>query len=313
MQVYKALDQVPADFGPTAVTIGKFDGVHTGHRRVIGELRELAGVHGLTSAVVTFDRNPLSIIKPEVSPEPLVSVKQKLELIEQLGVDTALVLEFDEKFSEISPEQFVRTILVDALHASVVLVGSDFRFGAKGNGDVDVLRELGTRYGFTVHIVADVIAEGRRASSTWIRELLAVGKVSEAAELLGYLPTVRAVVVHGAQRGRELGFPTANLAQDVEGFVPEDGVYAAWATIGEDRFAAAVSVGKNPTFEGVLQTQVEAHLLDQDLDLYGRVIEVAFVEWVRGMVKFEGIEPLIVQMNDDLTRVRTVLGGPPRL
>ncbi|PRY69652.1 riboflavin kinase/FMN adenylyltransferase [Glaciihabitans tibetensis] len=309
MKVFESLDAVPSDFGPSAVTIGKFDGVHAGHRRVIAELRELAAAASLRSTVVTFDRNPLALLRPDRCPPPLVSNAQKLELLDSLGLDATLVLTFDQALSELDPGQFVRSILVNALHARLVLVGSDFRFGAGGAGDVALLRSLGAQLGFEVRLVEDVrAAEGRRASSTWVRELLAAGRVSEAGELLGYAPCVRSVVVHGEKRGRELGYPTANLAPDLEGLVPADGVYAAWATVGEDRFAAAVSVGNNPTFDGVPEKRVEAHLLDQDLDLYGRTIEVAFVEYVRGMVKYTTVEDLIVQMGKDSDRVRAILG-----
>jgi riboflavin kinase/FMN adenylyltransferase len=309
VRVFESLSDIPADFAPTAVTIGKFDGVHAGHRRVIAELRELAADAGLSSTVVTFDRNPLALLRPEACPPPLVSNQQKIELLGALGVDTTVVLTFDQALSELSPEQFVSSILVDALHAKLVLVGSDFRFGARGAGSVDLLRALGVELGFEVRLVEDVTAaEGRRASSTWIRELLAAGRVSEAGELLGYAPCVRAEVVHGEKRGRELGYPTANLSPDLEGLVPGDGVYAAWATVGEDRFAAAVSVGNNPTFDGVPEKRVEAHLLDQDLDLYGKIIEVAFVEYVRGMVKYTTVDALIEQMGDDSERARNILG-----
>lgn len=309
MRVFHALEEVPSDFAASAVTIGKFDGVHSGHRRVIADLRALAAEQGLQSTVVTFDRHPLALLNPELCPPPLVSNAQKIELLGALGVDATLVLRFDRALSELAPEEFVRSILVDTLHAKLVFVGDDFRFGRRGAGDVALLRELGVTHGFDVKLVDDVrAAEGRRASSTWIRELLAAGKVSEAGELLGYAPTVRSVVVHGEKRGRELGYPTANLAPDLEGLVPSDGVYAAWATVGEDVFPAAVSVGNNPTFDGVPEKRVEAHLLDQDLDLYGRTIEVAFVEYIRGMLKFDSIEGLIDQMGNDSDRARTILG-----
>lgn len=309
MMIFDSLDAVPAGFGPSAVTIGKFDGVHSGHRRVIGELRDLAAGADLTTTIITFDRNPLSLLKPELCPAPLVSNAQKMELIDALGIDAVLVLAFDRALSQQPPEAFVKSILVDTLHARLVFIGSDFRFGIRGSGNVELLRQLGADYGFEVRLVDDVrAAEGRRASSTWIRELLAEGRVTEAGELLGYAPSVRSIVVHGEQRGRALGYPTANLAPDLEGLVPGDGVYAGWAIIGEDRFPAAISVGNNPTFDGVPAKRVEAHLLDQDLDLYGRTIEIAFVEYVRGMLKFPGVDELIVQMGHDLERVRDVLG-----
>ena len=314
MQVFRALDQIPPDFGPSAVAIGKFDGVHAGHRAVIETLAAVASARGLVSAVLTFDRNPLSLLRPEICPEPLVSNAQKLDLLKATGIDATVMVEFDHEFADLTPEEFARTILVDALHASIVLVGSDFRFGAKGSGSVDTLRDFGTAYGFEVSVVADVTGgDERRASSTWVRELLSEGAVAEAATLLGHVPSIRSHVVHGAKRGRELGYPTANLAPSPEGLIPADGVYAAWATIGEDRFPAAVSVGNNPTFDGVPEKRVEAHLLDQDLDLYGRVIEVAFVEYIRGMVKYTNIPDLIAQIALDEQRVRDILGSGPKL
>jgi len=261
---------------------------------------------------VTFDRNPLVLLRPDIAPAPLVSNEQKLELLSDLGVDATLVVEFTQEFAALDPRVFVQSILVDALQARLVLVGSDFRFGARGSGTIEMLRELGAEFGFDVHLVDDVrAAEGRRASSTWIRELLDDGKVGEATELLGYAPCVRAEVVHGEKRGRALGYPTANLSTDLEGLIPGEGVYAGWATIGEDRFPAAISVGKNPTFDGIRETRVEAHLLDQDLDLYGRTIEVSFVEYIRGMTKFDSVDALIEQMGKDSARARSVLGVVP--
>jgi riboflavin kinase/FMN adenylyltransferase len=314
MRTYQSIADIPDGFGASVVTIGKFDGVHTGHRQVLRELADIADAEALQSVVVTFDRNPLSVLRPEDCPEALVSLPQKLELISQLRVDATLVLEFTRALSELSPDEFVSSILVSALHARVVLVGEDFRFGAGGTGTVSTLRDLGERHGFSVRMIEDIrFSGGRRASSTWVRELLAEGRVVEAAEILGYEPSIRSVVVHGLQRGRALGYPTANLAPQIEGFIPADGVYAAWATVGEDRFPAAVSIGNNPTFDGVPEKQVEAHLLDQDLDLYDRVIEVSFVEYVRGMSKFANVLELSAQMNRDEERIRGILGVAPRL
>ena len=299
---------VPDDFGPSAVTIGKFDGVHAGHRAVITTLRTAAAEQGLRSVVVTFDRHPLALLAPEKCPPTLVGPVQKLDLLAGTGVDAALVLTFDRELSLQSPEEFVTTILVDALHARLVLVGSDFRFGHRGAGDVAMLTELGRIHGFTVEIVGDVMPrDGRRVSSTWIRELLADGRVSEAAVLLGHAPAVRGMVVHGAKRGRELGYPTANLSPESDGLIPADGVYAGWLKVDKARYPAAISVGNNPTFDGVPQKQVEAYVLDEEIDLYDQIVEVQFVERIRGMVAFTGIEPLIVQMGDDVERVRQLL------
>ncbi len=313
MQLFEGVSEVPVDFGPSAVTIGKFDGIHAGHRAVIAALREVSTERGLTATVVTFDRNPLSLLAPEKCPDALISNAQKAQLLEAAGVAATLVLAFDRSLSEQPPDKFVTEVLVTALRARVVLVGADFRFGVRGSGNVELLRELGALHGFEVRLIPEVRAEGtRRASSTWIRELLEAGNVTEAAEVLGRLPSVRSRVVHGEERGRELGYPTANLSPDLEGFIPADGVYAAWATVGVGRYGAAVSIGNNPTFEGVPQKQVEAHLLDQKLDLYDEPIELEFVDYVRPMNKFESADALVDQMHRDEDRIRVILDYPPR-
>ena len=308
MKTFKGVDGVPAGFGPSAVTIGKFDGVHQGHRAVIGRLRSIADTDDVKAVVVTFDRNPLALLAPEKCPEALVSVRQKLELLATTGVDATVLLAFDRSLASVPAEEFVERVLVDALHATSVLVGSDFRYGARGAGDVRLLAELGERFGFTVEVVDDVRPEGeRRVSSTWIRELLAEGDVRHAAELLGHTPTVSGIVVHGAARGRELGFPTANLTPESEGLIPADGVYAGWLTDAGTRYPAAISVGNNPTFEGVPKKQVEAYVLDREIDLYDHVVDVEFVDRIRGMVAFTNIDDLIDRIRDDVERVRVIL------
>jgi riboflavin kinase/FMN adenylyltransferase len=308
VKIFTDLSSVSIERGRSAVTIGKFDGVHAGHRAVIQQLLDVATGHALTSVVVTFDRHPLELLAPGSCPATLVGTERKLELLSSTGVDAALVVAFDRAFADQSPEQFVSRILVDALHAKVVLVGRDFRFGARGAGDVDALRRLGELHDFTVQLIEDVRLEGdRRVSSTWIRELLRDGDVEGAQALLGHTPTVRGVVVHGAARGRELGFPTANLSPESQGLIPADGVYAGWLTDEGVRYRAAISVGNNPTFTGVAQKQVEAFVLDKDFDLYDHVIDVEFTHRIRGMVKYTGIGPLIEQMNDDVVQVRRLL------
>ncbi|MGN6325512.1 bifunctional riboflavin kinase/FAD synthetase [Pseudolysinimonas sp.] len=310
MRVFDGPASVPAGFGPAAVTVGKFDGVHLGHRGVLAQLRELADERGLTATVVTFDRNPLSVIRPELCPPAVVSTAQKTELLAEAGVDATLVLAFDAERSRQSAEAFVREVLVDALHAQTVLCGSDFRFGAGGAGDVELLRALGVELGFSVVLIDDVRADGEtgRISSTRIRDLVASGDVAGAALLLGRPPSVRSVVVRGAQMGRKLGYPTANLdPARLEGLVPADGVYACWAVVDGTAYAAAVSIGNNPTFEGVPEHQVEAHLFDQDIDLYGATIELRFVRFVRPMRKFDGIDELMVALREDDATIRALL------
>ncbi len=314
MIVFRDPLEVPADFGPSVVAIGKFDGVHAGHRAVIRRLKQKAAETGERAVAVTFDRNPLAVLRPDRCPENVVTVDRKLELLGELDLDAALVLTFDEELAARSAEDFVADILVGALRVSTVLVGEDFRFGHGGAGTPQLLRELGPGYGFTVEVVDDVFLDGseRRVSSTWIRELLMDGDVTTAARVLDRNVDVRGEVVHGLKRGRELGFPTANLSASVDSFVPADGVYAGWLVDHRTglRHRAAISVGTNPTFDDVLERQVEAHVLGEtDLDLYGHDVTVEFVERLRGMVAFEGIDKLKLQMAADVTDAERVLAG----
>jgi riboflavin kinase / FMN adenylyltransferase len=310
MLFFTSLADIPADFGPSAVTIGKFDGLHTGHRSVLRAVREAADAAGLTSTVLTFDRNPLSVLAPERCPEALVSNEQKRELLADAGIDATVMLHFDRGFSTQTPEQFVQNILVDSLHARVVFVGADFKFGARGAGNVALLQQLGPSLGFQVSVVDAMSLDGRhRVSATIIRQLLTTGDVAAAARLLGRPHTVRGTVIRGEQRGRTLGFPTANLSPKLEGFIPADGVYAGWLTVDGDKLPAAISVGNNPTFDGVPERQVEAHVLDRDLDLYDKTVEVSFVSRIRGMEKFDGVHTLVAQIGRDVSQVRALLSG----
>ncbi|GAB3030499.1 bifunctional riboflavin kinase/FAD synthetase [Parafrigoribacterium mesophilum] len=305
-----SLSDVPADFGPSAVTIGKFDGLHTGHRSVLQAVRDAAQDAGLTSTVLTFDRNPLSVLAPERAPDPLVSNEQKRELLADAGIAATVMLHFDRAFSTQSPQQFVQRILVDALHARIVFVGADFRFGAGGAGSVALLQQLGPTLGFQVTVVEAMSLDGtHRVSATRIRQLLADGDVAGAAHLLGRPHAVRGTVIRGEQRGRTLGFPTANLSPKLEGFIPADGVYAGLLTVDGQQLPAAISVGNNPTFDGVPERQVEAHVLDRDLDLYDKTVEVSFVSRIRGMKKFAGIDALVAQIGRDVSQVRALLLG----
>jgi riboflavin kinase/FMN adenylyltransferase len=311
MEVYRTRGAIPEGFGPSAVAVGKFDGLHRGHRDVLRQLCERAAADGLVPTVVTFDRNPLATLNPERAPAALASPEQKVELFEAAGIGAVLMLQFTEELAQLSPEVFVQRILVDTLHAKVVLAGTDFRFGERGAGTLAMLREFGEKYGFEVAVIddldVDLGGEPRRISSTWVRELLAEGRVREAADLLERRPSIRSRVVHGEQRGRELGYPTANLDPALEGMLPIDGVYAAWAIVDGQRYGAAVSIGNNPTFEGIPQHQVEAHLLDQKVDLYDKSIVLEFVDYIRPMNKFDGVDALVAQLQADEQRIRAVL------
>lgn len=299
-------EQFPAQLRPAAATIGKFDGVHFGHQTILQRLRHEAELRDLSTVVVTFDRHPMSLFAPDHCPPPLVSNRQKLELFQQQGIDAAMVLEFTHEISQLEPEEFIDRILMRALDAKLLIVGRDFRFGKNGRGDVAMLERLADELGLTVIVPEDVPGPtGRRASSTWLREAIELGDVELATQMLGRYHVVAGTVTHGAKRGRELGFPTANLdPASVEGLIPGDGVYAGWFRVDGQTYPTAVSIGNNPTFDGVPQRQVEAHLLDVELDLYDKQVEIAFVQRIRGMERFTSLEALIERMGHDVDETR---------
>lgn len=305
MRIWHELGDVAIPASGSAVTIGKFDGVHIGHVAIITELRSLAAERGLQSVVVTFDKHPSALFSPETAPQDITGFDHRLELLEASGVDATLVLPFTAELAALSPADFAAQVLQQALNAKLVFVGQDFRFGSHAAGDVAALRELGALLGFEVVLIDDVChVDGQRASSSWIRDLLERGEVAQAAELLGRLPSVQGEVVHGAARGRELGFPTANLSQSSTGLAPADGVYAGWLTARGVRYPAAISVGTNPTFAGQLHRTVEAYVIDEDLDLYDEHVIVEFAVHLRPMLTFDGIDALIEQMKLDVDQAR---------
>lgn len=300
----------------TAVTIGAYDGVHLGHQAVIGEVRQRAEARGLRSAVVTFDRHPAAVVRPESAPKLLTDLDQKLELLAATGVDYCRVVTFDEARSRESADDFVRELLVDCLNARVVVVGEDFHFGYQRAGNVARLRELGAGLGFEVEGIDLVDATGaqaadpvERVSSTRIRQVLAEGRVDEANALLGRPHEVRGVVVHGDERGRELGFPTANVAVPGEVLLPADGIYAGWYERPDGSvYASAISLGRRPTFYTDAPTSLlEAHLLDFDDDLYSEPAKVRFAAWLHGDIRFESVAALVEQINRDCDDTRRIV------
>ncbi|MPZ60026.1 MAG: bifunctional riboflavin kinase/FAD synthetase [Propionibacteriales bacterium] len=313
MDVWRGRDDVPADLGRTVVTIGNFDGVHLGHQHVLRRSREVAGERGgLPVVAVTFDPHPLAVLRPEHAPTLLTSIEQRAELLSGAGVNHVFVVAFSMEVAAWSPEEFVDRVLVP-LRVVAVVVGANFRFGHRAAGDVATLRELAEDRDFTVEGVP--LDGGPQVwSSTYVRTCLAAGDVEGAAEALGRPYTVRGVVVEGHKRGRALGYPTANVPTSGTTAVPEDGVYAGWLRRLDESegpwLPAAISVGTNPTFDGRVH-HVESYVLDRDdLELYGVEIETSFIARLRGQETFDSIDQLVVQMADDVSRARSVLGAP---
>lgn len=294
-----------------AVTIGNFDGVHRGHRLVLGELVATAKRLAVPAVVLTFDPHPAAVHSPEHAPKLIMGLDEKLDKIAETGVDAVLVQHYTLDFAQASPEEFIRDYLAGHMHASAVVVGSDVRFGRENSGDLNTLRTYGGECGIdTVIGLDDLGDDGGRYSSTEVRSLIDAGDVTAAAHILGEPHSVTGTVVHGNARGRELGFPTANLGL-VDGMIPADGVYAGWTRFnGGERLPTAISVGSNPTFYGD-DRRVEAHIIGvdfADLDVYGDEAEVEFTHRIRGQVVFNGLDQLIEQIALDVRDICAALG-----
>ncbi|NIJ12844.1 riboflavin kinase/FMN adenylyltransferase [Saccharomonospora amisosensis] len=315
MQRWRGLADLPGGWGRCVVTIGIFDGVHRGHQALINETVETARDRGLPSVVLTFDPHPSEVLRPGTHPAQLTTLRRKAELIEQLGVDVFAVLPFTPELSRLTPDEFVHQILVDRLHAATVIVGENFTFGHKAEGNVETLRALGRRFGFTAHASK---LQGRTLpgekdngeitfSSTYVRSCIDAGDVSAAAEALGRPHRLEGIVVRGDGRGHDLGYPTANLSTPRFAAVPADGIYSCWFLRDGSRLPAAVSVGTNPTFSGKERT-VEAFVLDVAEDFYGQQVALDFVARLRGQVRFDTPDALVEQIAEDVTRTRQALG-----
>jgi riboflavin kinase/FMN adenylyltransferase len=312
---WMGLGEVPGAWGPSVVTIGVFDGVHRGHQRIVARAAVAARDLRLPLVVVTFDPHPAGVIRPGSQPAQLCSLRRRAQLLGELGADAVCVLEFTLEFSQLGPEEFVREVLADRLHTRHVVVGENFRFGHRAAGDLALLAKLGEKYGFQAEGVPLLALDGVTTSSSAIRELVAAGDVAGAARGLGRPHRVEGVVVRGEQRGRALGFPTANLETAAHTAIPADGVYAGWlASLDHDgqqteRWPAAISVGTNPTFDGRHRV-VEAYALDRDdLDLYGVHVAVDFAARLRGMVRFDSVDALIDQMHTDSAEARALVAA----
>ncbi len=302
-----SLENLPTELGGTSITIGKFDGIHLGHQQLIAETIESAEEHSLVPTVITFDRHPFSLLDPTAEPAPLIGQHQKHFLLQEAGIELVLNMPFDDQLASLSAKDFISRILVDSLHAKIVVVGEGFRFGANQQGDVDLLRELGQELGFVVRVIPHFEIDGEVVSTSRIRNLLLEGKVALAAKLLGRLHSTTGLIEHGLKIGREIGFPTANMSRDAEGFLPKDAVYAGWLYADGERYMTALSVGINETFTAVPRL-LEAHVIDvTGLDLYDKLITVEYVEFIRDAAKFNGVEDLVAEINRDLDKIRAIL------
>lgn len=314
-RVYRwyGLDDVPAGWSESVVTIGKFDGVHRGHQRIVGRAAQIGAERKLPVVAITFDPLPDEVTRPGTHPPLLCSARRRAELLAGLGVDAVWVLPFTLEFSRLDPDEFVRIVMVERIHAAAVVVGEEFRFGHKAVGDVPLLAKLGEKYDFTIEGMPLLDADGATVSSTLIRQMLSAGDVAAAAKALGRPHRVEGIVVRGHQRGRALGFPTANLESPPHTAVPADGIYAGWLASldghGRDleRWPAAISIGTNPTFGEGEQT-VEAYALDRDdLDLYGVHAAIDFGVRLRGTLRFDSVDALVEQMREDVDRARAII------
>jgi riboflavin kinase/FMN adenylyltransferase len=299
------LNEVDSNLTPSVVAIGVFDGVHRGHQDLISRAKDVATSKGISLIAVTFDPHPRGVVGSN-PPLALASLDFRLTLLERCGVDATLVLSFTKELASLSPDEFLKKVLVDHLHAKHVVVGDNFKFGFKAAGDTNYLAEFGLENGFTT-AVFERFSDGKEPwSSTRARNYIETGEVDKAALVLGRFPRLEGIVVHGDHRGRELGYPTANLETPVQMSVPEDGIYAGYLVRSKTNevLPAAISIGTNPTFDGT-EKRVEAYALDRtDLDLYGEHVSFDFVKQLRKTVKFASVDELVSQMARDVEETR---------
>ncbi len=317
MQIIRHIDDPALGFDGSSVTLGNFDGIHVGHQALIKNAVDDAQRLGLRSAVLTFEPHPLRVLAPERAPKMLLTHKDKMQLLQFLGVDRVVIQQFDLSFAAIGAEEFVRKYLVERLRAKKVWVGKDLRFGKGRAGDIDKLRAWGAQLGFDVGIVEPVMVCGERVSSSRIRELLGVGQVARVQPMLARYYFVSGKVVSGHRRGRELGFPTANIASRAE-IVPCDGIYATLFHLGENILPSVTSIGSNPTF-GAGPRTIESYILNFDREIYGESVKLSFLARLRGEKNFASVELLIEQIRQDvaeadalIARLGFALGAPSK-
>ena len=305
MQIIRHIDDPALTFNGASITLGNFDGIHVGHQALIKNAVDDAQRRGICSAVLTFEPHPLRVLAPERAPKMLLTHKDKMQLLQSLGVDFVVIQQFDRSFAAIGAEEFVVKFLVERLRAKKVWVGKDLRFGKGRMGDIDKLRAWGTQLGFDVGIVEPVMVCGERVSSSRIRALLGAGDIAAVQPMLGRYFFVSGKVVSGHRRGRELGFPTANIASRAE-IVPRDGIYATLLDLGEHVLPSVTSIGLNPTF-GTGPRTIESYIFNFDREIYGESVKLSFVARLRDEKSFASVDSLIEQIRLDVADADSVL------
>ncbi|MFZ1058999.1 MAG: bifunctional riboflavin kinase/FAD synthetase [Candidatus Rokuibacteriota bacterium] len=309
MEIVRGLESYPPDSPPSVVALGAFDGIHLAHQKILATARTRARALGLRALACTFDPHPLTVLQPERAPVPITELAENLARIAEQGLDTAVVIVFTREFSLLEAEAFVKDVLVGRLKAREVVVGFNHTFGRGARGNARLLAELGPQYGFVAHVIPPLVVDGVAVSSSGIRQALVAGDVARARKFLGHPYTVRGRVLRGKGRGRQLGFPTANLRPERELIVPA-GVYAVRAAWEGGRAGAVVNVGIRPTF-GEGEYWVEAYLLDFAGDLYDSVLVLEFEERIRSEQKFPDVEALRAQVASDVATAARLLGISP--
>lgn len=309
MRVFSdAQDGSPSDLSESVVALGTFDGVHLGHKEILRRCVSRAKQESIPSCVFTFDKHPLEVIKPQLAPETLTDLEDKFALIKDAGIENTVIARFDRKMARTGPEEFVRKVLVDYLNAKWVVVGFNYTFGFKAEGNAETLKGFGKKYGFNVEISKPVVVDGTVVSSTRIRASLAKGDVEAACKMLGRPYSVKGKIVRGQSRGKAMGYPTVNLDVPREIALPKAGVYATIACIEGEMYKGVTNVGTRPTFRGKAVT-VETHIIRFDGDIYGKALRVLFVKRLRDEKRFESAEALACQISQDVERAKDILEG----
>ena len=307
MQLVYEVENYKPDRQELFLALGNFDGVHRGHQSLINRVVERKTAAGGIGAAFIFEPHPAQLLIPDRMPLLLATPQRKAKLLESMGLDLLIYNQFTREIASLTPEQFVQHFLVERLHVKEVFVGFNYSFGYKGLGTPETLQQLGIQYGFEVHIIEPFKIDGELVSSSAVRQALEEGKISQASRMLGYNPILDGIVVTGEKRGRQLGFPTANVGIEKVYNIPAKGVYAARAEVNEKTYNAVVNIGSKPTFHDEYPISIEAHLMDFDGDIYGQPISLSFIEKIRDEKRFDSLEALVAQITKDKQTAQSIL------